>query len=126
MSFTGRDYIWSKAISMLKGSAMWGVGYDMEIILMSGAIANHAHNFFLDVLVKYGVFTFCILLWMILFIAKIIEKKQDKRLVIYFSVFLFVNLLHSLLDDMMVYILISVLITMEKVGVNSENNLIKA
>ena len=113
MSFTGRDYIWERVIPMIQASPLWGAGYEMMIILPSGVSVNHAHNFFLDNFAKYGVVEFLILLAMIFGSAWFIVRKKGQKDRVFLAVSLFVVLLHSLFDDVSIYIWCMVLITFE-------------
>ena len=116
LTFTGRDYIWKIFLEGFSKHPIWGVGYDFVITLKSGAIANHAHNFFLDNLVKYGIIEFISLIILILSSGKAVAKKQNKTLKGFYSLILFVILLHSLLDDVSIYLLILIFLCFDKYG----------
>lgn len=114
ITFTGRDYIWNSAFTYLQSSLVWGIGDTLNIMLPSGSVANHAHNFFVDTLVKYGVINFIILMLLIFQAFVCIKNKSDKKIIVMFSFFMLVMLLHSLFDDIMIYMIILVFIVFDK------------
>lgn len=122
LTFTGRDYIWASSIRDFKDHVLWGCGVDYSVLLPNGTVANHAHNFFLDNLVKYGAIEFCSLIALVLMVGRIIKKKTEKRIKVFYSIILFVVLLHSLMDDNSIYFLCIIFITMEFIGEQNKNN----
>ncbi|MCI8999432.1 MAG: O-antigen ligase family protein [Clostridia bacterium] len=72
LTFTGRTYIWEKAIDLILKKPI-GYGWEAEIPNVKGILTwieysnvGHAHNFILNLAYKSGVivaFFYCILLW---------------------------------------------------------------
>lgn len=121
-TFTGRDYIWEQNIKEYLQTPLWGVGYEFEVLLRNDSYVNHAHNFFLDNLVKYGIIEFISLLMILMITIKNIVVKKEKRLLAFYSIIFFVVILHSLFDDLSIYTLTIVFVAMEKVGERKKTN----
>lgn len=68
----------------------------------------------MDTLVKYGVINFIILMLLIFQAFVCIKNKSDKKIIVMFSFFMLVMLLHSLFDDIMIYMIILVFIVFDK------------
>ena len=55
LTFTGRTYIWDKAISLIKDNMVLGLGFsDMELRIKAIGI-YHAHSAYLNVLLESGI-----------------------------------------------------------------------
>ncbi|MBR3225712.1 MAG: O-antigen ligase family protein [Atopobiaceae bacterium] len=109
-TLSGRDYIWHEQLTMIQNSFLWGNGINTRTTLMSSAIATHAHNFYLDTFVKFGIASLgCLLLALYVSAANISSMSRNKYRGYLVGVLLTL-LLHSVFDDVSIYLLITVLL----------------
>ncbi len=118
-TMTGRDYIWSQQLLLIRNSPVWGNGIIVETILKSNAIATHAHNFYLDTVVKYGFVALISLIVLLLASVKNITKIKKTKYKSFLAGSIFCLLLHSIFDDVSLYLLFMVLMLTEyKIDIN--------
>ena len=55
VTFTGRTYIWSNGLSIVKESPIIGCGYRTWVELINGQMVGNAHNYLLDKTVVGGI-----------------------------------------------------------------------
>ncbi len=123
-SLTGRDYIWAQQLPLIKDAAIFGNGINVDTVLQSSAVANHAHNFYLDTVVKYGVLSLFTLIIVILVSADNIVKFSNNKYQFFLAGMLFSLLLHSIFDDVSLYLLFSVLMLTENRYLSSKKRFI--
>ena len=102
-----RTYIWDSAVALIKERPIFGNGKDGDVHLFGGQ--THAHNFYLDLAVKYGIITLVIMIITIVLITLSIRKSRNKELVIVGSLFLLTLLVHGLFDVTSLFYMILVL-----------------
>lgn len=122
-TISGRDYIWSEQLPLISKNPIWGNGIIVETVLKSGSIATHAHNFYLDTLVKFGVVSLLSLLVLILAAIRNVSKMKNFRFKVLFAGVLFCMLLHNVFDDISLYLLFMILMLTEYSAVLSINKL---
>jgi len=107
-TLTGRDYIWREQLLLVPNSPLWGNGIETSTVLLSSAIATHAHNFYLDIVVKYGMITFISFLAILFVVSSRITKMPRSKYKGFMVGILFVILLHNIFDDVSLYLLFTV------------------
>lgn len=123
-SFSGRDVIWAYYIAQFAQNVLWGAGPQTKFEETSWfGGAAHAHNFFLDNLAKYGMIEFFALMIMFVVTIRYISLYKDKGLMVMSSVAFFLISLHSLFDDITLFLLLLFMATMMKL-VNVDTNVI--
>ena len=55
VTFTGRTYIWSSAVAMVKESPLIGHGFRTFVLMYDDIMVGHAHNYLLDKAVVGGI-----------------------------------------------------------------------
>lgn len=112
-SYSGRDDIWKQAIEIIKEHWLVGNGIGLEFYLPSGVYATHAHNWYLDIITKYGIIPIilfvCYLIYQMVKLWNNHQYKINSLLVLIMSVFL----IHSMFDDISFYIFIMVFAIVE-------------
>lgn len=112
-SYSGRDTLWEQALEMFVEHPFIGNGIFSEFQLKSGVWASHAHNLYLDIMAKYGVFPLLILIGTIVLIISSFSKTKNRRLANLAGVCLFTILLHNIFDDIAIYVLVLLFISFE-------------
>lgn len=112
-SMTGRDFIWAQQFELVKQNPIWGNGIIVETILSSNAIATHAHNFYLDTVVKYGFASLTVLVILIVTALGRLRSMRTSKFKIFLAGAIFTLLLHSLFDDVSLYLLFAILMFTE-------------
>ncbi|OVE67766.1 hypothetical protein CCS79_12480 [Clostridium diolis] len=75
-SFTGRNVLWDQAIALFQKSPYWGVG-DFIIYVVSGEEMVHAHDIYLDILARYGIFTLITFITFLFYCVKCASKGKN-------------------------------------------------
>lgn len=76
VTFTGRSVLWDQAIELFLSSPYWGVG-DFIIYVVSGETMVHAHDFYLDILARYGVFVLITFILLVFYSVKASSKSKN-------------------------------------------------
>lgn len=117
-SYSGRDDIWEQAVEIIKEHWLAGNGIGSEFYLPSGIYATHAHNWYLDIITKYGVIPIVLFAFYLIYqMAKLWRNHQyniNSLLVLIMSILL----IHSIFDDISFYIFIMVFAFIEYQGEN--------
>lgn len=86
LSFTGRTGIWGHFLEVAKKNWLCGIGkvYDYKV---EEVVFSHAHNMFLDELIKGGVIyvIMCLIFWLILD-RSLRHKRDDISLIVYIGI----------------------------------------
>lgn len=98
LTFTGRTDIWDKSLSAFLGSPVFGVG-EIEAQASRDLIgATHAHNYYLDLLYKSGVFGFLIFMAILIICGISLYKNRNNGKVVFVvsgALFAFMVMLQS-------------------------------
>ena len=124
LSFTGRDVLWSQGINAFLNHPFIGNGINTQFFLKTGVAQNHCHNYFLDQMAKYGLFSFIAVACTIIAIAIKTSKMEvsNEEIRSLNRGFIFVMIIHSMIDQMNIYILAYMLITIELLTVSESKN----
>lgn len=114
-TFTGRDVLWTQAITRFKNHPLIGNGIHTEFVLGTGNVADHAHSHYLDILAKYGITTLIAFVLTIVFVIKktVTRIKGANRIIALDCVVLGLFMLHSIIDHLELFNFIIVLISIE-------------
>lgn len=96
LTFTGRTYIWARAIQMLKNSWFFGNGFNMQVDGVTNMLSyvssyvniGHAHNYFLDIWLRGGIFAFIFFIITLFLVFKNLGK-TDTKLSVYCRIIMF-------------------------------------
>lgn len=124
-TFSGRNVLWRQAINILMANPLFGAGANQEFVLATGAVANHAHCFYLDTFAKYGILCFGTVAVMITCVMYRLSKLKKDRLLIMTGVFVFVYLVHCITEDASIYMLSVILLIAESLSINEKINFSK-
>ena len=106
LNLSGRVYTWDAAIEVIKQYPILGIGGQTGDVMQSiyYGTNQHAHNLFLNILVKGGVISLLIQFWMYLEIDKKLKKCQNKKISAIFAFSMFLILFISLADTFDTYL----------------------
>lgn len=106
-NYTGRTILWEQAIDMISAHPIIGNGVESTFTMMSGGeqiVYPQAHNFYLDVIAKYGFFPLVILMGGYYYLLKKAWKvNKDSGILGIVMFFLSIYLFHSIFDDISLY-----------------------
>lgn len=89
LTFTGRTFIWDKALMYIKDSMIWGNGVENPALTFDRLGVFHAHNFYLDLMYRGGVIALTIFIIILFVSGKKFSKFQGNDLgtIISFTIF---------------------------------------
>lgn len=113
MELSGRVYTWNAAIEVIKQHPIIGIGGQDSITMQSiyYGTNQHAHNLFLNILVKGGAISLLIQFFMYFIISKKLKKYKNKKVssILTFSIFLILFLsLTDTFDICLVYVIYTI------------------
>ena len=94
LTFTGRVYVWDKAIEYIKLHPFLGYGYETTSVIsrkLGSPLFTHCHNTILDVMYKGGVFSLGIFLYLLYLPFSELNKIKSNKIANFlaFSIFIF-------------------------------------
>ena len=106
IDLSGRVYTWKAGIEVFKEHPILGIGGQTANFMQNiyYGTNQHAHNLFLNILVKGGIISLLIQIWMYIEIDKKLRKCDNKKLSAVFAFSIFLILFISLTDTFDTYL----------------------
>lgn len=112
--YGGRTMLWDQALELYMNHPFLGNG--IQLVLMNRTAQTQAHNFYIDMLARYGTIPIMIILGIIVIIVMSMVREKNKKIVALKGVFLFSFLLHCIFDTTTIHFLLLILISVECCG----------
>lgn len=112
-SYSGRDDIWEQAIEIIKEHWLAGNGIGSEFYLPSGVYTTHAHNWYLDIITKYGIIPLILFAFYLICHMVNLWGNHQYKINSFIVLIISILLIHSMFDDISLYIFIIVFVVME-------------
>lgn len=106
--------LWDQALELYMNHPFLGNG--IQLVLMNRTAQTQAHNFYIDMLARYGTIPIMIILGIIVIIVMSMVREKNKKIVALKGVFLFSFLLHCIFDTTTIHFLLLILISVECCG----------
>ena len=113
-TFSGRDVLWSQALSYITKSPLWGVGTNAKFILRDLRDAGHAHSQYLHRLALHGLIPFSFFVMSIIAIYRKGDKIRNKYNVHIIELLMSVYLLHMAFDTYPYYYFILMIVITDR------------